>query len=146
MKQKHKDKFTDDEFIESYNRTPYMTHLAVEFGVPDITIFRRAKRLGLEFKNGGWTGKFTLSDILEGKHPQYPTGKLKYRLIKEKILKEECNICGISEWNNKSLTLHLDHEDGNSHNHALSNLRLLCPNCHSQTDTYCGRNKIRSGA
>ena len=35
----------------------------------------------------------------------------------------------------------IDHIDGNNHTHIKSNLRLLCPNCHSQTDTWCGRNK-----
>ena len=58
------------------------------------------------------------------------------RYLKEKY-GDCCAECGqTSSWNNKSLTLQLDHIDGNSDNNALSNLRLLCPNCHSQTDTY----------
>lgn len=44
--------------------------------------------------------------------------------------------CGISEWQGKTLTLHLDHIDGNHTNNILSNLRWLCPNCHQQTDTW----------
>ena len=52
----------------------------------------------------------------------------------------ECALCGITTWNNKPLTLHLDHVNGNSNDNNLANLRLLCPNCHSQTPTYCGRN------
>lgn len=51
-----------------------------------------------------------------------------------------CALCGINEWNSKPISLHLDHIDGNSDNNFLHNLRLLCPNCHSQTDTFCGRN------
>lgn len=48
-----------------------------------------------------------------------------------------CESCGISnEYNGKPLVLQLDHVDGNSDNNLPSNLRLLCPNCHSQTDTY----------
>jgi hypothetical protein len=50
----------------------------------------------------------------------------------------KCLFCGQAEvWNGKKLKLHLDHIDGNHSNNELSNLRLLCPNCHSQTLTYC---------
>lgn len=52
-----------------------------------------------------------------------------------------CSCCGISDWNGQSLSLHVDHIDGNSDNNFPSNLRLLCPNCHSQTETFSGRNK-----
>lgn len=50
---------------------------------------------------------------------------------------EYCVECGqLPVWNNKPLTLQLDHKDGNSDNNEINNLRLLCPNCHTQTDTY----------
>ena len=52
-----------------------------------------------------------------------------------------CLLCGISEWLGKSIELELDHKDGNTTNNQRSNLRGLCPNCHSQTETYCGRNR-----
>ena len=51
-----------------------------------------------------------------------------------------CNVCSISEWNNKPIVLELDHIDGNNRNNLPTNLRLLCPNCHSQTPTFRGRN------
>lgn len=51
-----------------------------------------------------------------------------------------CSICTIAEWNNKQIVLELDHIDGNPENNSLINLRLLCPNCHSQTPTYKNRN------
>ena len=53
-----------------------------------------------------------------------------------------CQECGVSDtYNSKPIVLQCDHIDGNNDNHKLSNLRLLCPNCHSQTETWCGRNK-----
>ena len=66
------------------------------------------------------------------------TSKLKDKLIKEGLLEYKCAICGIHSWQNNPLTLQLHHLDGNSQNNSLSNLQLLCPNCHSQTDNYCG--------
>lgn len=66
---------------------------------------------------------------------------LKGRLIDEDILKPICSICGIDSWLGQELTLQLDHINGDPLDDRLENLRLLCPNCHSQTDTYCGRNK-----
>lgn len=53
----------------------------------------------------------------------------------------KCSCCGISEWNDKALTLEIDHIDGRSDNNRPENLRLICPNCHSQTDTYKSKNR-----
>lgn len=48
----------------------------------------------------------------------------------------ECNVCGISEYNNKPITLQVDHIDGDRTNNEFDNLQFLCPNCHSQTETW----------
>lgn len=67
---------------------------------------------------------------------------LKRRLIRQKIIEYKCSICGnIGEWCGKKLSLQLDHINGKSNDHRIENLRFLCPNCHSQTKTYAGRNK-----
>jgi hypothetical protein len=52
-----------------------------------------------------------------------------------------CNKCGISEWQGFKIPLELEHKDGNSTNNVRENLEGLCPNCHSITDTWRGRNK-----
>lgn len=64
--------------------------------------------------------------------------------LKDFILKEQdykCFECKISDWNGKSITLDLEHIDGNSKNNNRQNLCCLCPNCHSQTSTYKAKNK-----
>jgi 5-methylcytosine-specific restriction endonuclease McrA len=81
--------------------------------------------------------KFNLSDIIfNDLHPQYPTSKLLPRLVKEGYKSYNCESCGISEYNGKPISLEVNHIDGNNGNHKLENLQILCPNCHSQTDTY----------
>ena len=69
-------------------------------------------------------------------------------MIPKKILTQfkasvnySCSKCSISSWLEESITLEIDHIDGDNTNHALTNLRYLCPNCHSQTPTWRGRNK-----
>ena len=68
---------------------------------------------------------------------------LRKRLIDENILENKCYICGIINWNDKYISLHLDHINGNNLDHRLENLRILCPNCHSQTDTFGSKNKTK---
>lgn len=73
------------------------------------------------------------------------TGKLQHgyrlkRALLESGVKEECSKCGIGPiWQGKKLSLQVDHIDGTNTNHEPSNLRIICPNCHSQTETYAGK-------
>jgi len=72
----------------------------------------------------------------------YSRQHLKIRIIKNKLIEYKCIECGnIGEWNGKKLSLQLDHENGINNDNRLENLRFLCPNCHSQTATYAGKNK-----
>lgn len=74
--------------------------------------------------------------------------EISYNWLKPHILKEQnskCSICGMNTiWNNKELHFILDHIDGDATNNTRSNLRLICPNCDSQLDTYKSRNKGKS--
>ena len=76
---------------------------------------------------------------------RFNQGQVSDRHTIRKVLTEiggyKCSCCGISEYNNKPLTLQVDHTDGNAGNNNPANLRLMCPNCHSQTDTFGARNK-----
>ena len=67
--------------------------------------------------------------------------RLRKRLLRDGIMSYQCSCCGNTEWNNQPIPLELDHIDGKHDNNELSNLRLLCPNCHAQTHTYRGKNK-----
>lgn len=64
--------------------------------------------------------------------------------LKLRVLEDQrglCNGCGLGSWRDRPLVLELEHKDGNSKNNDRSNLECLCPNCHSQTPTWRGRNK-----
>ena len=84
--------------------------------------------------------KIPLQDILV-EHSSYPRIHLKPRLIADGLLKNKCAICSLSPyWEGKDLVLAMDHINGVKDDHRLGNLRLLCPNCHSQTETFANRN------
>lgn len=67
---------------------------------------------------------------------------VKRRLIRDGLLDEKCAICSILPmWNGEPLVLVLDHINGINDDYRIENLRLLCPNCNSQTHTFAGRNR-----
>lgn len=77
-----------------------------------------------------------LQEILV-ENSNYKSSDLKKRLIKEGLKEDICEICGCTNiWNNNPLTLQLDHINGNHHDNRIENLRIICPNCHSQTETF----------
>ena len=81
-----------------------------------------------------------LLEILDGKHPTYQTAKLKKLMLRYGMLENKCDRCGITEYNGEPIVMQLDHENGKSDDHRRVNLRMLCPNCHSQTETWGRRN------
>lgn len=86
-----------------------------------------------------------ISLYLTNDRPQTARSHLKRKLIAQKLLTEICAICGIQPiWNGQKLVLHLDHINGSPKDNRLENLRLICPNCHSQTENYAGK-KTKGG-
>lgn len=75
------------------------------------------------------------------KDSKYPNYLLKKRLFQEGLFEERCVDCGLKDsWNDKKLILQIHHINGVSNDHSLDNLSILCPNCHSQTSNYAGKN------
>lgn len=73
-----------------------------------------------------------------------PFEELSFERLRKRVIleqKNKCKCCGIDKWNNEPITLELEHIDGNHHNNERNNLKAICPNCHSQTLTWRGRNK-----
>lgn len=87
--------------------------------------------------------KYPLEEIMVENSSYASIASLKKRLVNEGILEYKCAICGISEWLGKPLSLQLDHINGVNNDHRKENLRFLCPNCHSQTDTFAGKNQTK---
>jgi DNA-binding CsgD family transcriptional regulator len=71
-------------------------------------------------------------------------GHLKTRLLRLGLKDRRCERCGISDWHGQPLAVALHHINGDRLDNRLENLELLCPNCHSQTDTFSGRNGRRT--
>lgn len=126
-------------------------------------------KLGYTVKGNSWGYsqiKQRMTDLnldfgqFKGKNPMYKKTQIG-SIPKEKLLREnckhqrnvlrryiisnclipyKCEICGLTKWNDKTLSLELDHINGINNDNRLENLRFLCPNCHSQTCTYGSRN------
>lgn len=114
-----------------------MTWRTFERIARDYGVYRQIRR------RAGFN-KIPLSEILEGKHLSYATCHLLKRLVAEGYKAYQCEECGIADWRGRPLSLQLDHVDGDSSNHRRENIRLLCPNCHTQTPTYGSKNCCRN--
>jgi 5-methylcytosine-specific restriction endonuclease McrA len=83
------------------------------------------------------TKENTLEKLLNGKLLHRDT----IRFALKRQFGHKCFECELTEWRGKPLPLEVDHIDGNAGNNESENLRLLCPNCHSITDTWKGKNR-----
>ena len=152
-----KPKYSDEQFIEAVKTSNSIRQVLFKLGLKEAggnysIAKNRIKNLGLDISHFGggqsWSkGKKlgprkSITELLvsDRKH-SYQSFKLKNRLLEEGIKLHKCECCGITEWMGKPTPLELDHINGTNTDNRLENLRLLCPNCHAQTDTYRGKNK-----
>lgn len=151
-------KRTDEEFAEAVAQNMSMRQTLLSLGMSATgsgysQAKKRIKRLGLDTSH--WLGQASnrgrkfpsreikpLEEILV-KESSYGRGPLKRRLLQGGLLRDVCYECGLTDWQGKPITLQLDHINGVNDDNRLENLRLLCPNCHSQTKTFAGR-RLRS--
>jgi len=143
-----KNRIDDEEFVKISNSSKSMSEAASKLGLHFNSFKKRALELDCYQPNQSGIGirknspKIPIEEIVvEGKHPRYQSYKLKQRLLSEGFKINKCDECGIDSWNGKTLNIELHHIDGNRFNHLLENLAMLCPNCHSQTDTFRAKNK-----
>jgi len=96
--------------------------------------------VGVKFERPKGTNRTIPQEDVLTQGSKYSTSLAKKKIISGGLLPYNCAMCGVDKWNNQPLTLELDHINGVNNDHRIENLRFICPNCHSQTDTYCGRN------
>ena len=84
--------------------------------------------------------RFTLEEILVENSSYTNTNRIRLRLISEGLKKECCEKCNLSEWLLETIPLELHHINGVTKDNRIENLQLLCPNCHSLTENYRGKN------
>lgn len=141
--------FDRETFVNAVNSSESGNEVIRRLGVARDRswLVRAAKFHGVELPvgtrgKGGSVGK-PLEDILvENSTYTSSSSSLKKRLVSSGMLDNVCSSCGLlPEWMGKPLSLQLDHINGIHNDNRLSNLRILCPNCHSQSPTYAGRNR-----
>ena len=149
--------YTNKQFINAVKETCSIAQLLKKIGLSPsggnyLEAKKRILKLGLDnshFKGQKWAlgshhkrnKAFPLEQVMV-KNSAYGRCSLKKRLLEKGIIKNECSNCGQKGvWDNKKLIMVLDHINGINNDHRLENLRMLCPNCNSQQETFAGRNR-----
>jgi hypothetical protein len=150
--------WTDEQLIAAVSTEVTMADVARRLGLKPsggVHSFLRhhIARLGLDTihmtgKRSGKARKFLkvprpLDEILVKDSNYTNSGVLRRRLIAAALKEGRCEMCGRSDWMDQPIRLELDHVNGDRRDNRLQNLRILCPNCHSITETWCRKKTAR---
>jgi Zn finger protein HypA/HybF involved in hydrogenase expression len=159
---------SEDELRVAVANAPSFARVAASYGIPTngralVELTARIRALGLDtshMRGPAWSRGETADT-----HPTLKRICQERRFSDEQVFCEnssalngprivkrliergwvyECKQCGIAEWHGKPLVLHLDHINGIHNDNRVENLRLLCPNCHSQTATYSNKPRMKA--
>lgn len=152
--------YTKEQFIDAVRTSRSQRECVKKLGQnPDaggIYYGIKAAIADLELDTSHWSGQawnkgdtfglskrntIPLEEILVENSSYTSTYNLKHRLYRVSLKKKQCEICAITEWQGLPAPLSLDHINGKRSDNRIENLRILCYNCHGQTDTYCSKNK-----
>jgi Zn finger protein HypA/HybF involved in hydrogenase expression len=154
---------TDEEFISLFRASHSQTEFAYSLGIFNcgggtyFALKERCEKLGLDRKKQ-WNGALKKTGIQRyqndrdyfSENTSHTGADMRDRIVKEGLMPYRCALCGNSgRWKGKELILQVDHINGDHFDNRLENIRFLCPNCHTQTKTYSGKNvskrPMRSG-
>ena len=148
------DLISDGEFIKLINNSSCISDVLRYLGYStngnswgNKIVKERMQKLQLSFTKKQKSSKrnsekLSLKDILT-EDSGYSRSHLKERLLNEGVKEYKCEICGISEWNGKPISLQLHHINGINNDNRLENLQFICPNCHSQTENFTTKGRGR---
>lgn len=153
MPNTRKDYTTDNEFSEIVFRSLSWREVLIRLGLTPAggnytTVKARTKQLGLNTSHflgkGARKGKYgrvtDLQTILVENSSYASTDSLRKRLLNEGYKEKKCESCNNIEWMGRPIPLELHHINGNRTDNRIENLAILCPNCHSFTNNYRGKN------
>lgn len=152
----HKSKIrlvSDDEFRNIVKNNNCISSIVEYFGYSKASgsmakiVKERINELNIDtshfkpFARTNQKSKYGIDEILVQNSSYMNIDRLKKRIISNNLIEYKCSECGnTGGWNGKKLSLQLHHKNGIHNDHRLENLTFLCPNCHSQTENYSGKN------